>query len=101
MLGIELLLVLFGFTLFVGLGTGLTLHSANAGVLSVRPDLAGTAAGLKGALTIGTVAVLTWSTALVIDRAATPAVLLALMLASAVSALIAGLPATRMDPRAH
>ena len=100
LLGIVHPLVLFGFTLFVGLGNGLTLPSANAGALSVRPDLAGTAAGLNGALTIGTGAVLTWATAFVIDRAATPAVLIALMLASAVLALIAGLVATRMDPGA-
>jgi MFS family permease len=100
LLGIVHPLVLFGFTLFVGLGNGLTLPSANAGALSVRPDLAGTAAGLNGALTIGTGAVLTWATAFVIDRAATPTVLIALMLASAVLALIAGLVATRMDPGA-
>ena len=97
LLGVTHPMVLFGFTLFVGIGNGLTLPSANAGALSVRPGLAGTAAGLNGALTIGTGALLTWGTAFVIDHAATPVVLMALMLVSAVLALIAGLIATRMD----
>lgn len=47
-------LALFGLTIFVGLGNGLTLPranaDANAGTMSVRPTLAGTAAGLTGAL---------------------------------------------------
>ncbi|MDJ0626663.1 MAG: multidrug effflux MFS transporter [Rhodobacter sp.] len=43
----------FGFMTFVGLGNGLMLPSANAGMLSVRPHLAGTASGLGGAIIIG------------------------------------------------
>lgn len=43
----------FGFCTFVGLGNGLVLPSANAGLLSVRPRLAGTASGIGGALMIG------------------------------------------------
>jgi Bcr/CflA subfamily drug resistance transporter len=35
---------LFGATIFVGIGNGLTMPSSNAGVLSVRPELAGSAA---------------------------------------------------------
>lgn len=38
---------------FVGLGNGLVLPSANAGMVSVRPRLAGSASGLGGALMIG------------------------------------------------
>ncbi len=37
----------------VGLGNGMTIPNATAGALSVRPRLAGTAAGLSGALMIG------------------------------------------------
>jgi DHA1 family bicyclomycin/chloramphenicol resistance-like MFS transporter len=33
-----------------GLGNGLTIANTNAGMISVRPDLAGSAAGLSGAL---------------------------------------------------
>lgn len=44
---------LFGTVMFVGLGNGLVLPSANAGIVSVRPHLAGSASGLGGALMIG------------------------------------------------
>lgn len=37
---------------FVGIGNGMTLPSANAGIVSVRPHLAGSASGLGGALTM-------------------------------------------------
>ena len=43
----------FGFFLFVGLGNGMVLPNATAGMLSVRPRLAGTASGLGGAIMIG------------------------------------------------
>ncbi|MCT9000096.1 multidrug effflux MFS transporter [Chelativorans intermedius] len=46
-------LSLFGPTFFVGLGNGIALPNANAGVVSVRPHLAGSASGLGGALQIG------------------------------------------------
>jgi MFS transporter, DHA1 family, multidrug resistance protein len=46
-------LAFFGPVAMMGLGNGLTLPSANAGVVSVRPHLAGSASGLGGALQIG------------------------------------------------
>ena len=46
-------LAFFGYMVFLGLGNGISLPSANAGVVSVRPHLAGSAAGLGGALMIG------------------------------------------------
>jgi MFS transporter, DHA1 family, multidrug resistance protein len=45
--------VFFGFFFFVGLGNGMVLPNATAGMLSVRPHLAGTASGLGGAIMIG------------------------------------------------
>lgn len=45
--------VFFGLMIAVGLGNGIMLPSANAGMLSVRPQLAGSAAGLGGAFIIG------------------------------------------------
>lgn len=51
--GVHSALVFFGCTIFVGLGNGMTLPNANAGMLSVRPELAGTASGLGGAIQIG------------------------------------------------
>lgn len=46
-------MVFFGFMIFIGLGNGILLPNANAGMLSVRPALAGSAAGLGGAFMIG------------------------------------------------
>lgn len=43
----------FGTIMFVGIGNGLLLPSANAGIVSVRPALAGSASGLGGSLMIG------------------------------------------------
>ncbi len=40
----------FGAMVFVGLGNGMTLPNANAGLVSVRPNLAGSASGLGGAI---------------------------------------------------
>ena len=51
--GAQSPLSLFGPMFFVGMGNGMTLPSANAGLLSVRPKIAGTASGLGGALMIG------------------------------------------------
>ena len=43
----------FGFMIIIGVGNGIILPNATAGMLSVRPHLAGTASGIGGALTIG------------------------------------------------
>lgn len=45
--------VFFGAMTLVGIGNGLTLPNATAGMLSVRPQLAGTASGLGGAMMLG------------------------------------------------
>lgn len=45
--------VFFAFMPSVGIGNGMVLPNANAGMLSVRPSLAGSAAGLGGALQVG------------------------------------------------
>lgn len=50
--------VFFGSMIFVGLGNGMIMPSATAGMLSVRPHLSGTASGLGGAIMIGGGAVL-------------------------------------------
>jgi len=51
-LGLGSAVTFFGFMAFVGVGNGMVLPNAAAGTLSVRPSLAGTAAGLGGALMI-------------------------------------------------
>ena len=45
--------VFFGSMIFVGLGNGMVIPNATAAMLSVRPQLAGTASGLGGAMMIG------------------------------------------------
>ncbi|MEE4188795.1 MAG: multidrug effflux MFS transporter [Roseobacter sp.] len=53
LLGYGSPLSFFGLMTFVGLGNGLVIPNATAGMLSVRPHLAGTASGLGGAIMIG------------------------------------------------
>lgn len=53
LIGISHPYVFFGFMISIGLGNGILLPNANAGMLSVRPALAGSAAGLGGAFMIG------------------------------------------------
>lgn len=52
-LGYGTPLTFFGMMTLVGLGNGLCIPNATAGMLSVRPHLAGTASGLGGAIMIG------------------------------------------------
>ncbi len=89
----------FGATIFVGLGNGLTMPSSNSGALSVRPELAGTAAGVMGALTVGTGAALTALTGAFVSVTPSPSLLLILMLAASAAGLVAGL-AARSAPHA-
>jgi len=51
--GVHNPIVFFGFITFMGLGNGMTMPNATAGLLSVRPRLAGTASGLGGAIMVG------------------------------------------------
>jgi DHA1 family bicyclomycin/chloramphenicol resistance-like MFS transporter len=83
--------VFFGFMICIGLGNGILLPNANAGMLSVRPALAGSAAGLGGAFMIGGGAALSVIAGFVLgpDTGARPLIILMLLttIASAVCAL--------------
>jgi DHA1 family bicyclomycin/chloramphenicol resistance-like MFS transporter len=74
-------MVFFGLMGVVGIGNGLTLPSANAGMMSVRPDLAGSASGLGGALMIGGGAALSALAAAAMGAGDSPMPLMLLMLA--------------------
>ncbi len=89
--GITHVLLLFGPTIFVGIGNGLTTPSSSAGALSVNPQLAGSASGLAGALTVASGALLTpiASVAVAGDGGATA--LLAVMLSTSALGLAAAL----------
>jgi len=74
------LVTFFGATVFVGLGNGLTIPSSNAGAMSVRPKLAGTAAGVSGALTVAGGAALTTLTGFLLTDMNAPYMLIGIML---------------------
>lgn len=91
-------LFLFGASLFVGFGNGFSVPPANAGTLSVRPNLAGSASGLSGAITVTVGAVLTWAVGIGVTTATDPAiVLLALMLGTILVGLAAMLWVRHLD----
>jgi MFS transporter, DHA1 family, multidrug resistance protein len=81
--------VFFGLTMFMGMGNGICLPNANAGMLSVRPDLAGTASGLGGAILIGGGAALAAIAGVLLGPGATEMPLILLMLASSVASVMA------------
>ncbi len=85
----------FGLTLFMGLGNGICLPNANAGMLSVRPELAGTASGLGGAITIGGGAGLAAFAGVLLGPGATELPLVLLMLASSLASVLAILSVMR------
>lgn len=87
----------FAPVLLVGFGNGLTLPSAGAGALSVRPDLAGGAAGLSGAMVVGIGGLLTTLAAAVLTPALAAPLLLTLMLIVILIALAAALIARSYD----
>lgn len=89
--------VFFGLTVFMGLGNGIGLPSANAGMLSVRPDLAGTASGLGGAITIGGGALLASAAGKVLGPGASELPLVLLMLASSIASVVAILGVIRRE----
>lgn len=51
--GMDHAVLFFGFCTLLGLGNGIMLPNVSAGLISVRPHLAGTASGLGGAIMIG------------------------------------------------
>lgn len=78
----------FGFCTTVGLGNGLVIPNASAGMLSVRPHLAGTASGLGSAIMIGGGAMLSAFAGAVIQQGDANLRLLIIMLLSLVLGLI-------------
>lgn len=97
--GVVHVALFFGATIFVGIGNGITMPSSNAGALSVRPRLAGSAAGLSGALTVGGGAAVTALTSAVLTGANAAPVLLGVMLLSSFTALAAALYVLAVDRR--
>ena len=98
--GVDHVFALFGPCMLVGLSNGLTMPSANAGVLSVRPKLAGSAAGLAGAFTVLSGALMSWIAGAALSEDNVRYGLLLIMLASATIALAAALAARHFERQA-
>jgi len=83
-------LAFFLFTISIGLGNGMTLPSANAGMLDVRPQLAGSASGLGGALmTLGGAIFSTLSGAALTTASSPLPLVLCIILASSLALICA------------
>ena len=91
--------VFFGLTISMGIGNGIALPSANAGILSVRPELAGTASGLGGAIMIGGGAGLAALAGALLTHGSTEMPLVLLMLASSVLSVLCILAVIRRARR--
>lgn len=89
LMGFSHPLIFFGFCSFLGLGNGMTMPNAVAGSMSVRPQLAGTASGLGGAIMIGGGAALSALGANMLSAAGSEFPLQALMFVTAVLSLAA------------
>ena len=89
----------FGFVTTVGLGNGMVLPNATAGLLSVRPHLAGTASGIGGAIMIGGGAALSVLAGLVLEGADSSLPLQVLMLATTAASLLCTLYVIRRARR--
>ena len=97
--GLGSVWVFFGAAIFVGFGNGLTNANASAGVMSVRPKLAGSAAGLSGAMIVALGAVLTLLTGAMVSPVNGPFVVLGMMCASSFIGLLAVLYVRQVDRR--
>ncbi|SCW78943.1 Predicted arabinose efflux permease, MFS family [Rhizobium mongolense subsp. loessense] len=100
MLATSHVLAFFGPCMLIGIGNGLTMPAANTGVLSVRANLAGTAAGLAAAMTTAGGALIASVAGFFLVKSGATHVLLGMMLISASLALLAALLAAFVDWRA-
>lgn len=92
-------LTLFGACIFYGIGNGVTMPSSSSGAMSVRPKLAGSAAGLSGALTVAGGALLSGITGAVLSEENVAHGLLGMMLLSAVLGLMAAIYVLSVERR--
>jgi len=89
----------FGLMTLMGLGNGMVIPNATAGALSVRPELAGTASGLAGALMIGLGAALSALAGLLLTPENGAFTLLWIMLSTGLAAIVTILLVMRRERR--
>ncbi len=80
--------IFFGLCLFVGLGCGLIIPNASAGILSVNLSLSGTAGGIGNAIMIGLGAVLATISSNLLEGSNTSMPLQLVMLISSIMAFV-------------
>jgi Bcr/CflA subfamily drug resistance transporter len=90
---------LFFATVFVGVANGVSMPSVNAGAISIRPGLAGSAAGLMGASAVGSGALLTTLTGFLLESGDAAIRLLGALLACSLLALAAACYVRLIDRR--
>jgi len=95
--GVTHVAAFFGPCVFIGLGNGLTMPGATVGALSIRPDLAGAAAGLTAALTLAGGAVVASVSGLFLTASPATITLFCVLLTSATLGLVMAMFAVRLS----
>ncbi|MGB0798983.1 MAG: multidrug effflux MFS transporter [Planktomarina sp.] len=91
----------FGCIVLMGVGNGLTMPNSMAGILSVRPHLAGSASGIGGTLITGGGAILASVSGALLTPGTGALTLLVVMTASTIGSLLAILYVMRVDKVAN
>ncbi|WP_439109414.1 multidrug effflux MFS transporter [Lentibacter sp.] len=91
----------FSCVMILGIGNGMVIPNAQAGMLSVRPHLAGTAAGLGSAIMIGGGAALSAIAGALLKPGSTDLPLITLMMLCCVAALGVIMLVNRREKRLH
>lgn len=96
-LGYKTALVFFGSMTFVGLGNGMVLPNATSGMMSIKPDLAGTASGLGGSIMLAGGASLSALSGVILSKSDQAYPLIYLMLACAIGAAASAIYTARRN----
>jgi DHA1 family bicyclomycin/chloramphenicol resistance-like MFS transporter len=96
-LGYKTALVFFGSMTFVGLGNGMVLPNATSGMMSIRPDLAGTASGLGGSIMLAGGASLSALSGVILSQSDQAYPLIYVMLACAIGAAASAIYTARRN----
>lgn len=94
-LGYKTALVFFGSMTFLGAGNGMLLPNATSGMMSIRPDLAGTASGLGGSIMLAGGASLSALSGVILSQSDQAYPLIYLMLACAIGAAVSAVYTAR------
>lgn len=95
--GYKTALVFFGSMTFVGLGNGMVLPNATSGMMSIRPDLAGTASGLGGSIILAGGASLSALSGVILSQSDQAYPLIYVMLACAIGAAASAIYTARRN----